>query len=85
MHDDGTISAGHASARKAIELSIDSELAAAAEAAGIDMSELLEQAIRAETKAARSSRWRAENLAAIETSNAEIERNGLWCDPYRVW
>ena len=29
--------------------------------------------------------WREENKAAIEESNAELERNGLWCDTYRIW
>ena len=29
--------------------------------------------------------WREENKAAIKESNAELERNGLWCDDYRLW
>jgi antitoxin CcdA len=68
-----------------IEVTIDAELAAEAKAAGIDPSDALERALKQETKEARWSRWREENRAAIEASNDELERNGLWCDAYRTW
>ena len=35
--------------------------------------------------AQREASWREENKAAIEESNAELERKGLWCDDYRLW
>ena len=28
--------------------------------------------------------WLEENKVAIAESNAELERNGLWCDEYRI-
>ena len=71
--------------KKSVNLSIDAELAAEAKAAGTNMSALLEKALRAELKAGREAKWREENREAIEASNAELERNGLWCDKYRVW
>ena len=71
--------------KKSVNLSIDAELAAEAKAAGTNMSAVLEKALRAELKAGREAKWREENREAIEASNAELERNGLWCDKYRVW
>ncbi|MFM9943093.1 MAG: type II toxin-antitoxin system CcdA family antitoxin [Hyphomicrobiaceae bacterium] len=71
--------------KKSVNLSIDAELAAEAKAAGTNMSAVLERALREEMKARRETAWREENRGAIEASNAELERNGLWCDKYRVW
>lgn len=64
--------------KKSVNLSIDAELAAEAKEAGTNMSALHETALRAELKAHREAKWREENRAAIEASDAELERNGLW-------
>ncbi len=71
--------------KKAINVTVDPELAAQAKAAGVNLSGVLERALRAELKAHREAQWKAENREAIAESNAELERNGLWCDAYRVW
>lgn len=71
--------------KKSVNLSIDAELAADAKAAGMNLSAFLESALRAELKAAREAKWKEENHEAIESMNAEMARNGLWCDKYRVW
>jgi antitoxin CcdA len=71
--------------KKAINVSVDRELAAEAKGAGINVSGVLERALRAELKVRREAQWKAENREAITESNAELERNGLWCDAYRVW
>ena len=71
--------------KKSVNLSIDAELVVEAKAAGTNMSAVLEKALRAELTAGREAKWREENREAIEASNAELERNGLWCDKYRVW
>jgi antitoxin CcdA len=71
--------------KKAINVTVDSDLVAEARAAGINVSSVLGKALQAELKAHREAKWREENRAAIEESNAEVERNGLWCDKYRVW
>ena len=71
--------------KRAINVSVDPDLAAEAKMAGLNLSGVLEAALRAELKAHRETKWRDENKAAIEESNAEAERNGLWCDKYRVW
>jgi antitoxin CcdA len=74
-----------ATKKKAINVSIDPALAAEAKAAGLNVSSVLEAALNAELKAVREAQWKVENKAAIDESNAELERNGLWCDAYRVW
>lgn len=42
-------------------------------AAGMEMSEV------------EAKRWRDDNAEAIVFNNAQIERNGLWCDEYRLF
>ena len=61
---------------------VDPELVARAEAAGVDVKAEVEAALR--TAIAQESRWRSwrdENRAAIEASNAELERSGPWYTP----
>ena len=71
--------------KKAVNLSVDAELLAEAKAAGTNLSRLLERALAQELKEHRWQKWREENRAAIEASNAELERNGMWCEKYRTW
>ena len=71
--------------KKAINVSIDPEIAAEAKAAGINLSGVLERALKSELKIVREAQWKAENREAIESMNTELQRNGLWCDTYRVW
>jgi len=71
--------------KNSINLSIDAELAADAKAAGMNLSACLESALRAELKTVREAKWKEENREAIESMNAEIARNGLWCDKFRAW
>jgi antitoxin CcdA len=73
------------SRKKAVNVSINAALAAEAKAAGLNVSGVLEKALQAELQSLREKRWREDNLAAIEASNAELERDGLWCDASRVW
>lgn len=67
--------------KKAVNLTIDAEIAAEAKAAGTNMSAVLERALRAELRERRWQRWREQNRSAIEASNAEVERNGMWYVP----
>ena len=72
-------------AKKAVNLSIDAELAAEAKAAGTNMSALLEKALRAELREGRWRKWREENRAALEAYDRHIEEDGLWADEFRTW
>lgn len=74
-----------ASRKKAVNVSIDPDLAAEAREAGLNVSGVLEKALRAELKAYREARWREENREAIEASNAYFEKHGSPLDKYRTW
>jgi antitoxin CcdA len=67
--------------KKAVNLSVDADLLEEAKASGANLSGLLEDALRAKLKEQRWQKWREENRAAIEASNAELERNGPWYTP----
>lgn len=71
--------------KRAVNLSIDADLAAEAKAAGTNMSALLEQALRAELRDARRRKWQAENREATESMNEYVRKHGLWSDKYRTW
>jgi antitoxin CcdA len=67
--------------KKAVNLSVDAELVEEAKAAGTNLSAVLEDALRAKLKEQRWQKWREENREAIQASNEELERNGLWYTP----
>jgi antitoxin CcdA len=75
-----------------ISVELDPEALAAARAAGIDLSELLSQALRrrlqqlspAERELA-ARRWYEENKEAVDAYNKLIETNGLFSDGVRLF
>lgn len=71
--------------RKPVNLSLDTGVVAAARAAGINLSQVSEAALRAATKAEQERRWKEENREAIESSNAWLEENGLPYAELRLW
>jgi antitoxin CcdA len=70
--------------KKPTNLSVNSELLAAARELKINLSATLETALLHEVNEARRKRWLDENKAAIETCNEFIEKHGLFADKYRV-
>lgn len=68
-------------AKKAVNLSIDSELLKAAREDGLNLSKVLERALKEE----RARRWLAENKDAIEAYNEDIRKHGVWSDGLRSW
>lgn len=71
--------------RKAVNMSIDTGIVAAAREAGINISQVSEVAIRAATKAELDRRWKEENREAMEGWNRWVERNGLPLEKYRLF
>lgn len=69
------------STKRAVNLSVDAALLAEAKALGTNLSQTLEDALRAKLREQRHQQWRDENRAAIVASNAELERNGMWYRP----
>jgi antitoxin CcdA len=64
-----------------LNLYIDEEVLKDAKAAGVNLSEAAESAIRAEL----GRRWYEDNKAAIDAFNADVLENGLWSDGLRTW
>ena len=70
-------------AKKAVNLTIDSDLLAQAREFGINLSGELETRLEQILKAERWARWQEENRAAIEAYNRRIARRGLFSDGHR--
>lgn len=66
-----------ATRRKATNLSVRPELVADARALGINLSDVLERGLTEAIAQARAAAWRADNHAALESSNRWVEARGL--------
>jgi antitoxin CcdA len=66
---------------RSLNLSVDAKLIEDAREYGINISALLDRALRDEI----GRRWKEENKAAFEALGKEIEKNGIWSDGLRVW
>jgi len=62
--------------RRPINLTIDTEVVAAARAAGLNLSRVTEDALRVATKTERERRWKIENREAIAQFNDWYEQHG---------
>jgi antitoxin CcdA len=71
--------------RKAVNLSLDTGVVAAAREAGINLSQACEAALRNATKREQERRWQEENREWIEANNAWVEANGLPLEKYRLF
>ncbi len=63
--------------RKPTNVSLDRALVEEARALGINISQACEQGIAQQVAKQRAERWLDESRAAIESSNAYVEANGL--------
>ena len=70
--------------KKAVNLSINAELLDEAKAAGLNLSAVLEQALREQMKAQRWEAWEKENEASIDSMNRYVAKHGLLSDRYRI-
>ena len=71
--------------REAVELQLDGTLMADAKALGLDAASVMEDALRRSVTDEKARRWREENAEAIRRSNEQLDRDGLWCDEYRLF
>lgn len=71
--------------RRPVELSLDEGVVEDARALGLDVEALAETALRESVSREKARRWREENAEAIAFNNAQIEKDGLWCDDYRLF
>lgn len=69
--------------RKAVNVSLDTGIVAAAREAGLNLSQVCENAIREATRKETTRRWQESNRERIEAWNEWIDRNGLPLAAYR--
>jgi post-segregation antitoxin (ccd killing protein) len=74
------------------ELKIDADLLAQAQAAGVPVERVAEEAVRSALRQAdptgaeeRAATWIAENAEAIDDYNRRIRERGMIGDEYRKW
>jgi antitoxin CcdA len=75
-----------------VTIAIEEDVIAAAEAAGVDLSEVLSRALRRSLpelqdreRDAADATWRNENREAIEAVNRLIEEHGMFSDGMRMF
>jgi len=71
--------------KRAVNVSVDAEILAAAKAQGINLSQTLEDELKKRTQAALEAKWREENRDALESHNRFVEEHGIWSEKYRSW
>ena len=71
--------------KRAVNLTIDAEILAAAKAQGINLSQTLEDELRKRTQKAREAKFREESREAIDSYNRFIAEHGIWSKKYRSW
>lgn len=70
-------------AKKATNVSINSDLLSKARALGINLSRTLEESLVEKVRQLQQQRWREENRAAVDAYNAHVERDGVFSDGLR--
>ncbi|MFS2108238.1 type II toxin-antitoxin system CcdA family antitoxin [Sphingomonas sp. Sphisp140] len=71
--------------RKAVNLSLDTGVVAAAREVGINLSQICEAALRDAAKAERDRRWQEEHREWIEAHSRWVEENELPLEKYRMF
>jgi antitoxin CcdA len=69
--------------KRATNVSVRSDLLAAAREAGINLSATLERALMEELAEAKRKKWRQENRDAITAYNEYVEKHGTFSDGVR--
>lgn len=64
-------------ARKATNITLDAELLDKARSLRINISQASEEGVARAVAAKQAAQWLEENQAALDSSNAYVERNGL--------
>lgn len=71
--------------KKAVNLSINSDLLRQARALGLNLSQALEQTLDRQVRECRAQAWAEENREAIESQARWVEKHGLLSDYYRMF
>jgi antitoxin CcdA len=65
-------------AKKSVNLTANADLLHLAKAAGINLSQALEEAVAEKLRLHLEKQWREENKEAIAAYNARVEKNGVF-------
>jgi|WetSurMetagenome_2_1015567.scaffolds.fasta_scaffold776025_1 antitoxin CcdA len=71
--------------KRAVNVSVDAEVLAAAKALDINISQTLEDELRRKVHDEKVRRFKEESREAIEAYNRFIEENGIWSEKFRTW
>lgn len=69
--------------KRATNVSVRSDLLAAAREAGVNLSATLERALTEELAAVKRKKWLEENREAIEAYNEHVEKHGVFSEDVR--
>ena len=69
--------------KRATNVSVRSDLLAAAREAGVNLSATLERALLEELAEAKRKKWRQDNRDAITAYNEHVEKHGMFSDGVR--
>ena len=69
--------------RKPTNLSLDAGLLTEAKDLNVNLSRAAEDGVRRAVASAKAAQWRAENAAALQSSNAYVEDHGVPLDRHR--
>lgn len=75
----------HPGGKRAVNVSISAELVEQARTLGLNLSATLEAAIARELLERRRATWLAENSAAIQHYNEDVEQHGAFSDGVRTF
>jgi antitoxin CcdA len=75
----------HRAPKKAVNLTISTELLVSAKRHDINLSAALESALTNEIKALERHRWLKDNRAGFDAYNAWVEENGVFGDAVRTF
>ncbi|WP_457606163.1 type II toxin-antitoxin system CcdA family antitoxin [Nitratifractor sp.] len=70
--------------KRAINLSVNSDLLAQAKALGINLSQSFEKNLEELVRREKERRWLEENREAIEERNRFVEKHGLFWEKFRT-
>jgi antitoxin CcdA len=73
----------HSVPKRATNVSVRSDLLAAARDAGLNLSASLERALQEELAEVKRKKWREENRESIAAYNEHIDKHGAFSDDFR--
>jgi antitoxin CcdA len=80
-----TMRQNNASKKKAVNLSVNSDLLQIAKELNINLSKTFEEELEKKIKEEKTKRWKEENKEFIDAHNRRIEKDGIFGEEYRCF